>query len=241
MFTSKMKLADVVQANFNTLSVINRFEIKLGFGDLSVEKVCAANGVNPDFFLEILNAFNDTKYFPQKHLQSFSVAEIVGYLRRTHQDYMYQNIPYIESLLELLESDCAKPDEIMLVHNFFNEYKVELFKHLQWEDEKIFPYAQNVEQAYLQNHNVEETVRAITEYSMSNFLDEHDDTESKLNDINTLFVKYLPPVRNQSLCIRILREFFVLQKDIYDHSRIEEKVLAPKVMELEKQLLKKHE
>jgi regulator of cell morphogenesis and NO signaling len=144
-------------------------------------------------------------------------------------------------LLEQLEVDCAKPDEIKLVHNFFNEYKDELFKHLLWEDDKIFPYAQGVEHAYLNGSNVKQVVEAIRAYSMNNFLDEHDDIESKLNDINTLFVKYLPPVHNQHLCIRILREFSILEQDINDHSRIEEKVLAPKVIKMEKFLLKQHE
>lgn len=241
MFTSRMKLAEVVQANFNTLSVINRFGIKLGFGDLSVGGVCEANGVNIDFFLEILNAFHDKNYFPQDHLQSFSIDEIVSYLRKTHNDYMYQNIPYIEMLLEQLEADCKNPDEIKLVHNFFNEYKDELFKHLLWEDNKIFPYAQSVEQAYLNGNNVKQVVEALRNYSMKNFLGEHDDIESKLNDINILFVKYLPPVYNQHLCIRILRELSFLERDINDHSRIEEKVLAPKVIEMEKFLLKQHE
>ncbi|MDD2196187.1 MAG: hemerythrin domain-containing protein [Bacteroidales bacterium] len=241
MFTSRMKLAEVVQANFNTLSVINRFGIKLGFGDFSVHKVCEANGVNVDFFLEILNAFHDKNYFPQEQLQSFSVAEIVSYLRKTHQDYMYQNIPHVEMLLEQLEVDCSKPDEIKLVHNFFNEYKDELFKHLLWEDDKIFPYAQSVEHAYINGSNVKQIVEAIRAYPMSNFLDEHDDIESKLNDINILFVKYLPPVYNQHLCIRILREFSILEQDINNHSRIEEKVLAPKVIKMEKFLLKQHE
>jgi regulator of cell morphogenesis and NO signaling len=237
MFTHKMKLADVVQANFNTLSVISRFDIMLGFGDKSVEKVCSERGINVDFFLEILNAFHDHNYFPQKHLQSFSVVEIVEYLRKTHQSYTFENIPHIELLMEQLVKGCTKTNEIGLVQKFFAEYKQELFKHLSWEDEKIFPYALSVEKAYKDGLGIEQLVSDMQKFTMSEFLDEHDDVESKLNDIKTLFVKYLPPVVDQPLCIRILREFSLLEKDINDHARIEEKVLAPKVVEMEKALM----
>ena len=234
-----MKLADVVQTNFNTLSVMSRFGIKLGFGDKSVDRVCAEYGINPDFFLEILNAFHDHSYFPQKHLQIFSVAEIVEYLRKTHISYIGESIPYIEQLMEQLVEGCKNQEEMMLVQLFFNEYKDELFKHLTWEDEKIFPYALSVENAFLNGNNVEQVIEATKKYSMTNFLEDHDDIESKLYDIKTLFVKYLPPLNKQELCVRIIREFSLLETDVNDHARIEEKVLGPKVAEMEKALLQK--
>lgn len=239
MFTNNMKLAEVVQTNFNTLSVISRFGIQLGFGDKSVKEVCSDYGINYDFFLEILNAFHDPSYFPQKHLQSFLVEEIVTYLRKTHQNYTQENIPFIESLMAELVRDYKNPKEMKLVQKFFNEYKDELFKHLNWEDEKIFPYALRIENACFKGVSLEETLELMKNYTMASFLDEHDDIESKLYDIKTLFIKYLPPVANQQLCIRILREFSLLEKDINDHARIEEKVLAPKVVEMEKALIQK--
>ncbi len=238
MFTYKMKLAEVIQADFNTLNVINRFGIKLGFGEKTVEKVCGDYGINPDFFLEILNAYHDPNYFPQKHLQSFSVAEIVEYLRKTHRAYMVEDLPYIEKLMYELLEDCKNPTEVKLVLKFFTDYKEELFKHLIWEDDKIFPYALSVEDAFLNGRGVEKVLESLNAYSMNNFLDEHDDVESKLYDINTLFIKYVPPVANQQLCLRVLKEFSLLEKDINNHARIEEKVLAPKVAEMEKALMR---
>lgn len=233
-----MKLAEVIQADINTLNVISRFGIKLGFGEKIVERVCADYAINTDFFLETLNAYHDPNYFPQKQLQSFSVSEIVQYLRKTHRSYIDEDIPYIERLMNELLEGCKNPTEIKLVLKFFTNYKDELFKHLNWEDEKIFPYALNVEEAYLSGTGVELVLESIKIYSMSNFLGEHDDIESKLYDINTLFIKYVPPVTNQQLCLRVLKEFSMLERDINNHSRIEEKVLAPKVAEMEKALKK---
>lgn len=237
MFTTKMKLAEVIQSDFNTLNVVNRFGIKLGFGEKTVGMVCNDYGINPDFFLEILNAYHNPNYFPQKHLQEFSVGEIVEYLRKTHRSYIDEDIPFIEQLMNKMLEGCTHPTEIKPVLNFFNNYKTELFKHLNWEDEKIFPYTLDVENAYTTGKNKESVRLAIQQYSMANFLDEHDDIESKLYDINTLFIKYVPPVSNQELCVRILKEFSLLQKDINNHARIEEKVLAPKVIEMEKAII----
>lgn len=234
-----MKLAEVIQSDFNTLNVINRFGIKLGFGEKTVSIVCADYGINADFFLEILNAYHDPNYFPQKHLQSFSVGEIVEYLRKTHRSYIDEGIPFIEQLMNQMLKDCNNPQEIRPILKFFGDYKTELFNHLTWEDDKIFPYTLDVEEAFSTGKRLPEVIKAMQNYSMSDFLGEHDDIESKLYDINTLFIKYVPPVSNQVVCVRMLKEFSLLQKDINNHARIEEKVLAPKVIDMEKVLIQK--
>lgn len=241
MFNITMKLADVVRANYNTLNVINRFGIKLGFGDMPVSEVCERNGLDPNFFVEILNAFHNKDYFPHEHLQHFSVPVLVNYLRMTHQEYIQKHIPFVQKLLDELDLGCTHPDELKLVHNLFDEYKDELFKHLQWEDEEIFPYALEVERALDTGEGAEEIVRRVkSSFSMKNYLEGHTDIESKINDINAILVKYLAPVNNQFLCIRILKELAMLEQDINSHCRMEDKVLTPKVIRMEKKLLEQY-
>lgn len=238
MFNTNMKLADVVRANYNTLNVINRFGISLGFGDMLVSEVCERNGLDPNFFVEILNAFHNTDYFPHEHLQRFSVTELVGYLRKTHQEYIQKHIPFVQKLLDELDLGCSHQNELKLVHKLFEEYKGELFKHLQWEDEDIFPYALEVERALNAGEGAEEIVNQIkSSFSMKHYMAGHTDIESKINDINTLLVKYITPVNNQFLCIRILKELAMLERDINNHCRIEDKVLTPKVIKMEKKLV----
>ena len=82
--TKDIKMADVVHINHFSLSILDRFGIELGFGNKTVEETCSMYNVDPDFFLEIINAFIDNDYFPKKQLQSFSVKLIIEYLQKTH-------------------------------------------------------------------------------------------------------------------------------------------------------------
>ncbi len=237
MLTPSMKLADVVQSNFDALSVISRFGISLGFGDRLIGDVCQKYGINTDFFLEILNTFNGSHPVEENDIKLFSVVDIVNYLRKTHNSYRNESVPVIEDLLKRLIDGCSQLNEINLVHNLFDEYKNELLRHISWEDDDIFPYALSVEGAYLNKINQNDVIRVMRRYSMSDFLDEHDDIEAKLCDIRILFIKYLPPVADQLLCIKLLRELHLLERDINNHARIEEKVLGPKVIAMEKILI----
>ena len=50
-----MKLSEVVEEHTSLIPVINRFGIRLGLGDKSVNQICEEYGIDPDFFLIVIN------------------------------------------------------------------------------------------------------------------------------------------------------------------------------------------
>jgi regulator of cell morphogenesis and NO signaling len=239
LITKNIKMADVIHMNYFTLSVLNRFGIELGFGDKSVEDVCRKYKVDPDFFLEIVNTFANKDYFPKKHLQTFSVSLITDYLKKTHHYYHKVKVPEIELLIENMVEGCyTQKDNMVLLRKFFNDYKNELLNHTQREEEIVFPYALAIENAF-HNKNPDESVLHLMEtYSIEVFENEHDNIEEKLFDLKNIIIKYLPAPKDQKLCTKLLHELFNLEQDLNDHSRIEEKVLVPKIREMEKFIVK---
>jgi len=100
MITGANKMADLVHMNYLLVSVINRFDISLGFGESTVSEVCEKHNVSVDFFITIVNSFHDPNYFPERNLQDFSIQFIVDYLGKTHRYYLEEKIPEIEALME---------------------------------------------------------------------------------------------------------------------------------------------
>ncbi len=64
-----------------------------------------------------------------------------------------------------------------------------------------------------------------------------DEKQVKLFDLKNLIIKYLPPAKDYTLSNALLFEIFRLERDLNDHSRIEEKVLVPKMQLIEQQIL----
>jgi len=237
--TKDMKMADVIHFNYSLLPVITRFNINLGFGDKSVEEVCKDHNVNLDFFIEITNSFIDEEYIPQKDLDSFPVKLIVDYLQKTHDYYLTEKIPELETMInDMVVISGADAEKSALVNNFFKEYCNELSNHIEREELKVQPYVLEIENAY-ENGKLEESLREkILEYSIDDFANEHDNVEEKLYDLKNLIIKYMPPCSDKALCNRILMELFRLEKDLNAHAELEDKVLIPKVSLMEESLLK---
>jgi regulator of cell morphogenesis and NO signaling len=234
-----MKMAEVIHMNYHLLQLISRFGIKLGFGDKSVKQVCMDHSIDVNFFLEIVNSYHQKDYFPKKQLQGFPLKLIIDYLRKSHDYYLHTKIPHIASLLNQLSvyNRSSKIRSLQLIDTFFNEYKNELAVHIQREEEKVYPYVFAVEKAFISKNPDREIEESIRLYSMEDFEKEHDNIEDKLFDLKNILIKYLPLPVDSNLCHDILVELFKLEDDLSDHTRIENKVLIPKVKYMEKWIL----
>lgn len=233
------QLANAIHQNYLLLPVINRFGIQLGFGNKTVEQICVEKNVNVSFFLEIVNSFIDKDYFPQSELQSFPLKLIVEYIKRSHDYYVDRKIPQIGKMIDNLFERSAKENKksFQLIRNFFNEYKDELFTHIEKEEKDVHPYILQIDEA-TQNNAINNGVRdLVRKESIDNYADDHDNVEDKLYDLKNLIIKYLPPADDYTLSNSLLIELFRLEQDLNDHSRIEEKVLVPKMQLIEKQIL----
>ncbi len=240
LITSTMKMAEVIIQNHHLLSVINRFGIQLGFGEKTVDSVCSQYDIPTNFFLEIVNSFNDPTFYPKHNLQLFPLKLIIEYLHKTHQFYLNNKVPEINSLIEQLQN--SSKDEtakaVMLIHKFFNEYAIQLENHIQYEEDNVYPYILKLEEAY--NSNDAKIVADFiknNDFNIDDYTTQHEDIEEKLYDIKNLIIKYISPKENFALSFKILGQLAHLEDDIRDHSEMENKIIVPKVQLMESNIL----
>ncbi len=228
IFTEKDKMVALIKANYHLLPVINRFGIKLGFGDKTVEQICIENGIDKSFFLAIVNAFHNEDYFPEQELLSFSPLLILDYLKQTHKYYTEYILPKLESqLTNMLSNSGPGKEEIGLIELFYKKYEKELLQHIRDEENVVFPYVVN-----LINNNLNEK----RDFRIIDFKNEHTNVENQINDLRNLLLMYISPVYDQDLCNEFLITLSRFEKDIMDHARIEDVILVPRVMAIEKEM-----
>ena len=220
-FIKEDKMVLLVQANYNLLPVIHRFGIRLGFGNKAVDELCARFGVNTDFFLAIVNTFHNKNFFPKDKLLAFSPLLIVDYLKKTHLYYTEYSLPRIEKLIHrLLLSTPEQNSEMKMIEKFYLAYKKKLLKHIREEEEEVFPFVEK-----LVSHPDEIENKAFD----ANFEKEHEHVDFELDDLKNLILKYLVPEYDDLVCNKLIQEIYRFEKDIRDHSRIEDAILIPQV------------
>jgi len=238
MITRERLMYRVILENLQLLPLLPRFNLKPGFGELSVDEVCQAHEVNTDFFLEMANAYLDEFYIPGEGLSLFSLDTMVNYITSTHAYYTDIALPTVEEKIHrLMEGSKLSEKEIHLVTTFFNDYKKDFMAHITQEEEHILPYVLELERQSALERPDPGFIQKLQSYSISEFEKEHDRLEISLKHLSELIIKYLPPFDDLHLCHEVLNELAGLMKDLVDHADVEDKVLIPRVAELESSLL----
>ncbi|MEA3450411.1 MAG: hypothetical protein U9Q83_00745 [Bacteroidota bacterium] len=226
-------MADLIHQNYHILPIINRFGIFLGFGNKTIEQICNEKNINIDFFLEIVNVFNDKEYFPLSDSEKYSFKVLIDYLTKSHEYFLNVKLKNIEQKIDKLIDICENNSkDIKLIKNFYLEYKTELFEHIKYENETIYPYV-----LWL-SENEGKLMKKTDKYNfrLAEYIDNHTNIEEKIFDLKNLMIKYLKLPIHIELSNEILFELFDFEKDIFDHQNLEEKILIPKAMKLEQQI-----
>lgn len=237
LFNENNKLVSVIHKDHSLLPVINRLGVKLGFGDLTIAEICKKEGIDVDFFIEIINVFHYEAYFPEQRLLNLSVNHVIDYLIKTHQYYRQYLIPEIERVLGLFLKSCSDPcAESDLIRNFYDKFQSECIAHFRTEELEEFPYILELSALIDKKGDKKAFVEKYSRFAMRNFEEDHVNIDDKMFDLENIIIKYLPPKYDQNIGNTLLSNLFLFDRDLKNHSRIEDHILLPKVKQLEKEL-----
>ncbi len=219
IISAETKLSQIIIEDPSVLSVLNRFGISLGVGDLTIEQICNKKDLNTTFFTTILNTFRDPNFFPEKTLYSFRAHLIVDYLKKTNQSYIQFQLPNIERHLSLLISKSdSTGSNLLIIMNFFREVKAELMQRIYDDDNRWFPEILALEQQ----------CDTVPDSPLSTHgIDTQDAIEDKVNDLISMFVIHLKGDYDMNLGQAVLLALDSIKKDIVQNNRIRLRILLP--------------
>lgn len=213
-------MRDLVKDNSALILVIGRFGISLGFGDKSVRDVCRAHNVDEKTFLEVVNYVSDRDY----DFDSVSLSSLIGYLKEAHEYFLDFNLPNIRrKLIEAI--DCSGTNDIaILIVRFYDEYVTEVRKHMEYENEVVFKYVEQLSQGFLNR-----------DFTISEFAGKHTPIGDKLKELKDIIIRYYPE-KNNYLLNAVLLEIILCEQDLTSHCMIEDELFVPAVKLVEQQL-----
>ncbi|SDC10235.1 hemerythrin domain-containing protein [Williamwhitmania taraxaci] len=233
IITHSTKMAEVIHDHIQLLPIIHRFGIRLGFGEKTVAQVCDSYSVDVDFFLETTNLFCDELYTPSKKASKYGVEVVVNYLLKSHAYFYEEKFISIREKIQLLAQYHGGEAHVGLIDKFFSNYVAEFMEHIRFEDSVVFPYSIMISDCFVSGVITPDLKNRMENYSMSVFNQQHEDIEEKLSDLRNILIKYLPPIDNGKVVTAILLELSSMEKELEDHTVIEERILVPKVLAME--------
>lgn len=112
-----------------------------------------------------------------------------------------------------------------LVLRFYDQYVLEVMKHMSYEERIVFSYVDGL-LVGLKPQN----------YSIEKFSERHNEIDSKLTDLKNMLIKYIPTSSNGNILNDVLYDLFICEMDLDMHTRIEDYLFVPAIYKLEKEL-----
>lgn len=215
------RLRDIINDNYDILMVLCRFGISLGFGDNTVEQTCRENNVDIDTFLAVINIISDKRW----EMHKVSLPSLIGYLRKSHSHFIDYALPLIKKMLIEGIHQTTTSEISIHIMNFFDNYVAEVRKHMEYENDVIFTYVENLLEGKVES-----------KFKISDFSDHHEHVAGKLDDLKELFV-YQYNQQNNELINNALFHIIKCGKDLVVHCDIENKLLFPNVTMLEENII----
>lgn len=215
------RMTSLINDNPLLLMAMSRFGISLGFGEKTVGQICAEQGVHCPTFLAVANFIT----FGDVSLELVSLASLISYLNHAHSYFLEFCLPLIRrKIIEAI--DCSGRDEVaMLILKFYDEYTMEVQRHMDYEDTKVFDYVERLLQGKLDD-----------DYSISVFASGHHSIHNKLKELKNIIIRYLPQKEN-NLLNAVLFDIINCEQDLVNHCQVEDKLFVPAVEVLERQMI----
>jgi regulator of cell morphogenesis and NO signaling len=219
------KMSDVICDEPALLQMMTRFGIPLGVGDKSVKEICENNNIDTDTVLAVANYTKQGKEVAEYYAQQISVKALIVYLSRAHAFFLNFQLPAIRrKLLEAI--DCSRENEVaFLILKFYDEYMLEVRKHMQHENRKIFTYVNNLIAGTRQEG-----------FEIAMFAKSHEAIDRKLQELKNIIIKYYTRTDGYELLAGVLFDIFNCEADLRVHCALEDDLFIPAVQRLEKEV-----
>ena len=224
IYNKRMKVSDLLANDGNLLSILQRLDIKLGFGEATVAELCARYGISAELFLIICNIYSFGNYRPEvDSLGESDIKSITTYLRASHRFYTGVCFPAIHDSVHRLVEELDEMSR-RLIDKFYDDYDNEVNNHFRYEEEVVFPYIESL---------IAGGVCDRSKSSISLFGHNHSNINEKLNDLKNIIIKYLGEEFSSPVRFELLNNIYNVEKDLRKHSLIEDRLLVPLVEKLE--------
>lgn len=243
VITKDSFVSDIVRQDYRTARVFRNYAIDYCCGGKwAIGTVCELKGIEFSSVKKDLDhAIRPIQLSHLVRYDSWDIDFLVDYIINIHHSYLRQSLPEVKKIVKEFASEHA--DDHAGLAQIYQEVELlckDMIPHLDEEEKIIFPYIQQIYHAYESKEPyaglLVRTLRKPVENLMRH---EHDNVSKRLASLRLLTNNYTPPANacaSHNVVFSLLKE---LDSDLSQHVYLENEILFPRAIAMEKELLAK--
>lgn len=235
--TPDRTIGSIVAEDFRTAAVFTAHGIDFCCkGGRTIEEACADKGIDPAVLEHgIAEALHGPA--PADDPDSWTLTHLAEHIEHVHHGYVAQRTPVLqEYLAKLCEVHGDRHAELFTIAREFDACAGSMAMHMKKEELVLFPFVKRMELAKREGGPLPVPRFGTVENPVRMMMHEHDEEGERFRLIAQLTEGYTPPPDGCSTyraTFALLREF---EQDLHRHIHLENNILFPKAVELERSL-----
>lgn len=238
-------IASIVNNDYRAADVFRKYQIEYCCGGkFPLSIACEMNGLNEEEIIrELKEATREVNTSNTLDFNGWPIDFLTDYIVNVHHHYLRKALPSIRDHVDRFAAGHRKKfgylDELL---QLISQLQKTFIPHLEQEEEIIFPYIRQISHAYNSRESyaslLVRTLRKPVEDIMEH---EHETTGKLIHRMRALTDQYTPP---ENACISHRVTFQKLREvdnDIVQHLHLENNILFPKAISMEKELLQRND
>lgn len=231
-------ISDLVAQDSIRASVLFHFGVKFyDHQQATLEEVCMNHGLSVEVVVKGMESIDQTDQKDEVQLRAYPIDLVIEYLTHTHHLFVKQRLPYIAQLIDGLEEVNFRyrslSNDLKQVFPLFVE---DFIHHIYEEEDTLFSYIRQLTRFVAGKTAGSKLYYAMERNAIREFALEHEEHEHEMDGLNRITNGY-QYCDEADLHIKVLfDELARFEKDLLTHARIEDHILFPKALQLEKQV-----
>lgn len=235
-------VGEIVAKNFRTAQIFEKFGLDFCCGGKkTLSDACSKRGVDANEIIDELLKVNETGSNRQNDYFTWEINFLIDYIIEVHHSYVSKLMPVIFAHSQKVAGAHGENHpEVIKIAEYFSTIKDELEAHLMKEEKMLFPYIKKLVE--IKKNNLDQQVPPFG--AVANPIKvmeaEHENAGLLFAEIKRLSNGYKPPEDACTTFKVLYHELNEFEQDLHTHIHLENNILHPKAIELEKNLIKQN-
>lgn len=234
-------IGDIVAEDFRTAAIFKKYGIDFCCkGGRTIEEACGPRNLDSD------KIYSDIENLPKTDgnsidFNSWPLDLLADYVEKTHHRYVEEKTPVLQQFLDkLCKVHGALHPELFEIRDLFFASAQDLASHMKKEELMLFPFIKNMVRAKIEGMAIPQPPFGSVENPVNMMKHEHTVEGERLRNIAELTDEYTPPAdacNTYKVTFAMLQDF---ENDLHKHIHLENNILFPKAIQLEKEFSVEH-
>jgi regulator of cell morphogenesis and NO signaling len=231
-------IGELVAKDYRTASVFKKYGIDFCCqGNRTINEACEKKNIDSKSVVNDLDAIIQAQGENSTDYKSWPLDLLADYIEKKHHRYVVEKTAEIKPYLDkICRVHGERHPELFEINEHFNATAGELAKHMKKEELILFPYVRKLAKAKHEGSKVDLPPFGSIQNPIEAMMQEHTTEGDRFRKIEELSNNYTPPqdaCNTYGVTLGLLKEF---EQDLHLHIHLENNILFPKAIELEKEL-----